>query len=221
MPRTGCSPVTETSDESESWVTTTFAEPPSIPTVFEKYGKNMDIRKIILGAALMGASATAFADNENNFYAGAGAGIYYVDFDDIDFDESATTMRVFGGYQLNEYVSFEAGFNNLFESSASVLGADVEIDGTAWDVSVRPTLPIGDRAQAFGIVGWTQYDFEVTANVGPVSASDEDSDSALMYGLGAALQLNDSWNLRGEWVAIDVDDADFGTLAVSVTYNFQ
>jgi opacity protein-like surface antigen len=181
----------------------------------------MDIRKTILGVILLGLSVSAVAEDAPNFYAGTGAGIYYVDFDNIDFDESAATVRVFGGYQLNEYVSFEAGFTNLFESSGSLAGADIDIDGTAWDVSVRPTLPIGDNLQAFGILGWTQYDFEIAASFGGLTASSDDSESALLYGLGAALDLNASWNLRGEWVAIDVDDADLGMLSVSATYTFK
>ncbi|MGI9327062.1 MAG: porin family protein, partial [Pseudomonadales bacterium] len=154
----------------------------------------MDIRKAILGTAMLGLSFSAVA--EGGFYAGSGAGIYYVEFDDIDFDESAATLRVFGGYKLNDYLSFEAGYASLFETSADLLGADVDLDGTALDVSVRPTLPLSDNLQAFGIVGWTQYDFDISASLGNVTVSDGDTESDLMYGLGAALDVTDNWNLR-------------------------
>ena len=101
------------------------------------------------------------------------------------------------------------------------MGTDIDIDGTAWDLRVQPTLPINDQFSAFGIVGWTRYDFEVSASLGPVTVSDDDSESDLMYGLGAAWNLNDSWDLRGEWTAVDVDDTDFGMFSVSATYNFK
>ena len=42
-----------------------------------------------------------------------------------------------------------------------------------------------------------------------------------MYGLGAGWNITDNWNLRGEWTAIDVSDADFGVFSVSATYNFR
>ena len=134
----------------------------------------MKIRNLFIAAALAGASASAIAEDENKFYAGSGAGLYYVDFDDLDFDESAPTLRIFGGYELNQHLSFELGFTNLFESSGSVLGADIDVDGTAWDLRVQPTLPINDQFSAFGIVGWTRYDFEVSASLGPVTVSDDE-----------------------------------------------
>lgn len=181
----------------------------------------MKIRNFLVAVTLAGASTSAIAEDNNRFYAGSGAGLYYVDFDDLDFDESAPTLRVFGGYEFNQHLSVELGFTNLFESSDSVLGADIDIDGTAWDLRVQPTLPINDQFSAFGIVGWTQYEFDVSVSLGPVSASDDDTESDLMYGLGAAWNLNDSWDLRGEWIALDVDDADFGMFSVSATYNFK
>jgi opacity protein-like surface antigen len=185
----------------------------------------MEIKNTVryLASAALLATTCSFANAESNsgFYAGSGAGIYYVDFDDVSFDESAATVRVFGGYKLNEYVAFEAGYMKLFEASGDTLGVDIEMDGTSWDVSVRPTLPVGDRFDVFGIVGWTQYDFEVKASALGVSTSDSDKNDDLIYGLGGAFNLNDNWTLRGEWVAIDVDDADFGTLTFSATYNFR
>ena len=42
-----------------------------------------------------------------------------------------------------------------------------------------------------------------------------------MYGVGAAFDVTDNWSLRGEWVTVDVSDADFGMLSVSATYNFR
>jgi opacity protein-like surface antigen len=158
---------------------------------------------------------------EQGFYAGSGAGMYYIDIDGLDFDESAATLRLFGGYQLNQYVSFEAGFTKLFESSSEIFGVDVDLDGTAWDLSVRPSLPLSDDFTAYGILGWTEYEFEISADAGSVTVSDKDSDSDLHYGLGAAWTLNDSWKLRGEWTMVDVDDVDFGMLSLSAAYTFR
>ncbi len=177
----------------------------------------------ILAAGLLaaGLSAGAYAVEGNGFYGGAGAGLYYVDFDGLDFDESAPTVRLFGGYQLNEYVAFEAGYSNLFEASGDVAGLDVEVDGTALDLSVRPMLPLTEDLTAYGVLGWADYDFDISISDGVTTVSDSDSDSELHYGLGGAWRVNDTWAVRGEWIMVDVSDADFGMFSLSATYNFN
>lgn len=182
----------------------------------------MDFRKLILGSALVVATLPAVANDEDRgFYAGSGAGMYFIDIDGVGFDESAATLRVFGGYRVSQYFSVEAGYTNLFESSASMGGVDVDVDGNAWDLSVRPTLPVSDRFEVFGVLGYTRYDFDMKASFQGISASDSDSDSNLLYGLGAGMDLTPNWNLRGEWTMVDVDDADLSMMAVSATYRFQ
>ena len=180
----------------------------------------MDARYWLTGL-ILALSGAANAELNGNFYLGSGAGLYYVDFDDLDFDKSAPTIRLFGGYKLNDYVSFEAGFTNLFEIDDDVLGVNVKLDGTSWDVAVRPTLPVGDRFEAFGILGYSWYDWTVELSDGVTTVNDDDKDSELLYGLGGAWHINDAWTLRGEWTAVDVSDADFGMFSASVSYNFQ
>jgi len=139
----------------------------------------------------------------------------------VDFDESAATIRLFGGYKLNQFVSFEAGYNSLFESTGDVLGVDVDIDGSAWDVSVRPSFPVADSFTAYAVLGWTEYDLDISADAGGFTVSDSVKDGDLHYGIGGALTINDSWNVRGEWTTVDVDDASFGMLSLSAVYNFR
>jgi hypothetical protein len=171
----------------------------------------------MLAAGLAGAAQA----EDQGFYAGSGAGMYYIDIDGVDFDETAATLRVFGGYQVNEYLSLEAGFTNLFEASSELMGVDLDLDGSAWDVSVRPTFPVADTFSVYGILGWTEYDIDVAAEAGPVSVSDSFKDGDLHYGLGGMLNLNDQWQVRGEWTAVEISDADFGMVSLSAVYNFR
>lgn len=181
----------------------------------------MEIRKVAASLLVLGMGAAAHAETTPGFYAGTGAGMYYMNINDLDYDESAMSVRAFGGFRVNEYLSLEGGYSHFFESSGDVAGVDVKLDGSAWDASVRPTLPIGDRFEAFGILGWASYDFEVKVSAMGLSASETNSDDDMLYGLGGAYSLTDQWTLRGEWVALDVKDADFGTVSVSATYNFR
>ena len=180
----------------------------------------MKSRALVIGLLATGLCGVAQAQ-EQGFYAGSGAGIYYVDIDGLNFDEQAPTLRLFGGYQLNQHVAFEAGFTNLFEASGEVLGVDVDMDGSAWDVSVRPSLPLADNLTAYAILGWTEYDFEFSVSGGGTSASAEGGDGDIHYGLGGAFNINDVWNVRGEWTTVDVDDVDFGMFSLSAVYNFR
>jgi len=185
----------------------------------------MEFRKVavslLASSFALGVGAAAHAESTPGFYAGTGAGMYYINIDGLDYDENAMSVRGFGGFRVNDYLSLEAGYSHFFESSGDVAGIDVKMDGSAWDASVRPTLPIGDRFEAFGILGWSKYSFDVKVSANGLSASDSDSDDNMMYGLGGAYSLTDRWTVRGEWVAVDVSDADFGTVAVSATYNFR
>ena len=191
----------------------------------------MDIRVWIPGLALVLLGAIAHADENRGFYAGSGVGMYYSEIEDINFDESAGQLRIFGGYQWNEYLAFEAGYSQLFESSASetIVGlgsAEIDLDGSSFDITARPMLPLNDKLHAFGIVGWANYtlDYKATVTVPglpTVSISGDESEGEFFYGLGAGFDVTNNWSLRGEWIMVNVDDGDFGTFSVAATYNFQ
>jgi opacity protein-like surface antigen len=170
--------------------------------------------------ALLGATAQA-ETNKNGFYLGSGAGVYYVDMQGVGLDKAAPTWRVFGGYTLNKYISFEGGWTNMFKISDTIMDVNVDMDGSAFDVIARPTLPLGDRFEAFGILGYSWYDWTIKAEYLGQTVSDSANDDDLIYGLGAAWNVTDRWSLRGEWTNVDVSDADFGMVTASVSYSFR
>lgn len=180
----------------------------------------MKSRALMMGLLAAGLS-TAVQAEEQAFYAGSGAGIYYVDLDGMEFDESAMAVRLFGGYRFNEYVSVEAGFGKLFEASTDIEGVDVDLDGTTWDLSVRPSVPLSDNFTAFAVLGLTQYDLELSASALGVTESTSDKDEDLHYGVGGQFLLNDVWKVRGEWTILDASGGDFGMLSLSAVYNFR
>ena len=181
----------------------------------------MRIRVWSIGLLFTLLGALAQADDRGGMYMGAGSCLYYFELGGTGFDESAATVRVFGGYKMNEHVSFEMGYTSLFESSASVLGTDIDFDGSSWDVSVRPTLPVSDKFEIFGVLGFARYDIDMTISTPLGNVSVSDSGTELHYGLGGMLNLNDKWSLRGEWIFVDVDDGDLSMLSFSASYNFH
>ena len=174
----------------------------------------MDIRYWALGL-MLALGSVAYADDDRGWYAGSGAGLYYIDIDGSDFDESAGTLRVYGGWKMNDWLSFEAGYSRFFEASGSFApgGLDADIDGSSLDLAVRPTWPLNDKFALFGVAGWSRFDIDTSFG--------SETETELMYGVGGMFHLNDSWSLRGEWVTVDVSDADFSMLSLSATYNFR
>jgi opacity protein-like surface antigen len=97
----------------------------------------------------------------------------------------------------------------------------VDMKGTSWDLTARPTLPLGERFEVFGVLGYSWYDWKIRASFEGETVSEDDKDGELLYGLGAAWQINDAWALRGEWTMIDVSDANFGMVSAAVSYSFR
>ncbi len=181
----------------------------------------MKIRFVTAALALALFGASAQADDNTGFYLGSGAGVYYVNMDGVDLDKAAPDWRLFGGYKLNKYIAFEGGYTHLFEISEDILGVDIKMDGDAFDLMVRPTLPIGDRFEAFAILGYSWYDWNLKASYQGQTADDSANDDDFIYGVGAAFRFADRWSLRGEWTMVDVSDADFGSVTASVSYSFR
>ena len=66
-------------------------------------------------------------------FAGIIRGVYYVDMQGVGLDKAAPTWRVFGGYTLNKYLSFEGGWTNMFNISDTIMDVNVDMDGSAFD----------------------------------------------------------------------------------------
>ncbi len=185
----------------------------------------MDIRYWALGL-MLALGSVAHADDNRGWYAGGGIGQFSVDVDGADFDESDTALRFFGGWKMNEIWSFEAGYTSFSEISASTtdpfLGTvDMDVDVSSLDLYARPTWPLNDQWELFGIIGVSRIeaDFKVTV---PIlgSVSDSSSDTELMYGFGGSYKFDDRWAVRGEWVTYDID-GDLSMFSIAATYNFR
>ncbi len=113
----------------------------------------------------------AFADENAGWYVGGGFGQFNAGIDDVDevddaiegWDESDDTYKLFAGYRLNKFLSFELDYVNLGEPSGAVvpgLNVDSAVDGFA--PYVIGTLPLGNWFEVYARLGYYFYD----ANVG-------------------------------------------------------
>lgn len=141
----------------------------------------------------------------------------------FEFDENDFAWKAFGGYNFDLGVvdlAIEGGYVDLGAPNGDLLGSEVELDLTAWDVFGVLGVdigPVGVFAKA-GMVSW-----DVEATIDSLDAGDDDgSDPA--YGIGARFYLG-NLEIRGEYEYFDIDPDDADSedvymLSAGLVYNF-
>jgi opacity protein-like surface antigen len=163
----------------------------------------------------------AFADENAGWYLGGGFGQFNAQIDDVDevddaidgWDESDDTYKLFAGYRVNPFLSFELDYINLGEPSGAVVpgfNVDSAVDGFA--PYVIGTIPLGKWFEVYGRLGYFFYDATVGVEdeLGGRVEFDEESED-LVYGAGIGLNLAERLNIRFEYEKFDLqglDDAD-------------
>jgi OOP family OmpA-OmpF porin len=133
-------------------------------------------------------------------------------------DDHDVGYKLFGGYQVNRYLGFEAGFFDLGEmgytattTPAGSLRGDVQVRGLNLDLVA--TVPLTERLSLLGRAGVvharTRGNFAATgavANPYGGTRSSED-DTGWKLGAGLAWRLTDAWELRGEYERMRIGDS--------------
>jgi len=196
-----------------------------------------------LALAAAPAGAQAF-EEDTGFYA---QGSYtYLDIEpdgaDSGVDSSAITGRV--GYQFTPTCSVEGDLSTGIDDGEfdfNVDEDDFEFDdnddgdlddiiAASGDIGLnyllgvygRFSVPVGDRfdVMARGGYAYVDLDAELTTPGGTDIASVEDSADGFSGGVGAAFDLTESIELRGDYTYFDLEDTDTNTFTVAVGYKF-
>jgi outer membrane immunogenic protein len=176
---------------------------------------------LVLATTLLVTGGTAQADS--GFYIGGSIGRALVeseDFDaEFDFDGDDFAAKVFAGYNIDAFVidlAVEGGYVDFGNPSDTVLGSELELDVTGWDLFALAGVelgPVGVFAKA-GMISW-----DADASVDGVKlGSDSGTDPA--YGVGVRFSL---WSaeIRAEYEYFDVDATDdLSMVSVGVAWTF-
>ncbi|MCC7548890.1 MAG: outer membrane beta-barrel protein [Burkholderiales bacterium] len=193
---------------------------------------------VLIGAAactgallLPSASHAQFVDETAGFYVGGGIG--RADLDSpcpggTRCDDDGIAWKVYGGYQINKWLSAELGFINL--PDADFRGPGVRGDIETWGITAHAVgkfpIPIGalDRLSILGKLGAVYWDRERNANL--AALDDDDSGVDFAWGLGAEYTISERVGVRAEWERFEnVGDSDVGrgdvdAWTLSVNYEF-
>lgn len=173
---------------------------------------------IILASILLAASAQA--QDGNHFRFGIGAGKATIEVDNSDLKGSATAWEVFGGFDLNQYVAFEAGYIDGGSADDRFLNGVVRADTTAIGASIIGSMPIGDTFSVYGRAGYLQWESEQTFSVDGLTLDAADVDGNDPYfGAGLAAVVDGSL-VRLEYRIADLDDTDLSLISLAIVWRF-
>jgi len=142
----------------------------------------------------------------NGWYAGAGVGTSEYKHES-PVDNTDTTSRVYGGYQLNPYWGFEGGWVDL--GSFSTTEHSFSINGL--NVAGVGSYPIGKNFAVLGKAGVYRWD-----------ADGFGKGTEGMWGVGVKYKLNNGVAFRAEAERYnDVRNEEIDTLNIGAQYTFH
>jgi len=186
------------------------------------------MKRAIVAATLLALSGgTALAqspDNDEGLYIGAAFGQFNVNVDDIGdtddalkrIDDDDNAWKIFAGWRLNPYVSFELNYVDFGEnsgstgSSSSGSSGDYALDLAGFQPAIYGTFPLGP-VELFGKVGYYFYDVDLRFDFDSLSSENfrsDTSEEAWSYGFGAGVTLFERLHARLEYEKIDSDIID-------------
>ena len=124
-------------------------------------------------------------------------------------DDTDTAYKIYGGLEVNEYISMEVGYADLGETS--VTGATTgtaEVNGMT--LAMVGTFAVSPSITLIGRGGMNILNLEVNGPIAGTPTNNEgDTDVAWSLGLGAQYNFTKSVGLRVEYERFfDVGDAD-------------
>ena len=148
----------------------------------------------------------------------------------VTCDDSDTAWKIFGGMEMNEYISMEVGYIDLGEVQYSgALSGSREVNGMTFDLlgtyAVSPSFKLIARG------GMNILNAEVNGTIaGTPTNNTGDTDVAWSFGLGAQVNFTESLGLRMEWERFfevgssanngGTGEADMDLLSAGLVYEF-
>ena len=197
------------------------------------------MRTMHLAAAMAAALALSTPVSAGFFdltlapYIGAGAGQATSDIScptGVSCDDSDTGWKIFGGLEVNEYISMEVGYIDLGEVTYSGTQSGTrEVNGMIMDLvgtyAINPSFVLSARG------GMNFLNAEVNGTIANTPTNNTgDTDLAWSFGLGAQYNLTPAVGLRLDWERFfevgssisngGTGEADIDLLSAGVVYKF-
>ena len=133
--------------------------------------------------------------------------VYESKYNSFKFDLGAKLNKNFG----LEFFYQQSGEEDKTHPTADVLGADVKISSKfkAYGVDAIGYLPLTDKLEGLGSIGFAKYDFEAEYNLIGYGADTADEDNlGMRFGLGLQYNITDNVAVNGIARYIKLNDSD-------------
>ena len=123
------------------------------------------LKPVLAGLLVVGGlgAATAHAADSGFYIGGSVGGARYQDnINGVSGGGDGVSGKVYGGYQLNPYVSFEGGYADL----GHVDNGTGRVDGRAEYLDVVGSLPVGGNFSLLGSVGIAHVNLDTSGGDG-------------------------------------------------------
>jgi OmpA-OmpF porin, OOP family len=163
----------------------------------------------VLAFVSAGQALAQDSEAQQGPYVGVGIGDFSVEVDElnganIDFDESESAYKLFGGWRWNQFLAAQFDYLDLGASESRIGTQNLEIDTSGFVVRIEGTLPIA-FFELFATAGIMFSSVE--ANFGGTEVFDE-SDEDPVYSVGAGVEIAERFVLRLEYEIIDIEAFD-------------
>lgn len=179
------------------------------------------VKSALVLALAITAHTSALAADARPAYMGISLGQATVedfcDGSETKCDDSAPTLRIYGGTELNGFANLEFGYRYADDVEASGMfggvGVAVAVSGHFVDTTLQVGLPEKGPFKLFtkaGLLFW-RLNYEAAASNGFMTVSESDSDSGVAFrtGLGVSYDVSDTLRLRADWdYLVNVGDED-------------
>jgi len=186
-------------------------------------------KQILLAGVLSALTFPAMADG---FYILGDIGksnLEYPAFDDLALDESDTAYSIGVGFDLNQFAAIEVAYRDFGSGQDSGIDSDEfgdfewtdTLSASAFQASILGKLPVGDRVDVFGRIGFANLEVDYDTNDGGFKTSESNSKTRGLFGIGASYNLTPELALRAEYSQYAKwDDLKLSALTLGATYRF-
>jgi opacity protein-like surface antigen len=197
--------------------------------------------RIALGfVGVLGLTATAVAA-EPGFYVGGGVGQYDAQVDhplsdagiscvfppsgvDVcarNYSDSAAVWDVMAGWQIWDWLAIQADYEWYEKGETQIpinSSRNMTISGDAAELSIKPSLPIGEHFELYARLGWNWYNLDGKYQF---VKGQSNSDDAAMAAGGVAFNFTPSFGVQIEYEYVDVDAGALNAVTVRGVYRFH
>jgi opacity protein-like surface antigen len=146
----------------------------------------------------------------SQWYVGTTGGQWELDEDGWD---NAAIFSGRGGYKFNDYLSIEGSYVHFAESEFENDYAYATLRGGLWDAGLVGTIPLSDRFELFGKIGYGFW----AADVNDYGFNSDDTGDSWNYGGGFQINFSKNWSMLAGYQRYEFD-VDFGDLKADTIY---